>query len=155
MPVGSTRQINTAKALTPTHTHTYTHTHTHTHTHTQTDRNGEAHPSILVYCLKLSKLVVKGLTDMDATSPTLNMLDGLSEGHAQAFHHLKKKNAPCHVRKSSFTSLQLEAAMSLFFVFLPFGPAQAQQDTPPPNTHIHYPQRRVRTQQPTRGAHLT
>ena len=69
----------------------YTHTHTHTHTHTQTDRNGEAHPSILVYCLKLSKLVVKGFTDMDATSPTLNMLDCLGEGHAQAFHHLKQQ----------------------------------------------------------------
>jgi hypothetical protein len=61
--------------------------------------NGEAYPSILVYCLKLSKLVVKRLTDVDATSPTLNMLDCLSEGHAQALHHLKQ--ARHAVRKST------------------------------------------------------
>ena len=47
-----------------------------------------SHPSILIYCLKFSELIVQRLTDMDATSPTLHMLDGLGVRHAQAFHHL-------------------------------------------------------------------
>ena len=47
-----------------------------------------SHPSILIYCLELSELVVKCFTDVDATSSTLHVLDCLGKGHAQAFHYL-------------------------------------------------------------------
>ena len=50
-----------------------------------------SHPSILIYCLELSELVVKCFTDVDATSSTLHVLDCLGKGHAQAFHYLRSR----------------------------------------------------------------
>ena len=49
------------------------------------------HPSILIYCLELSELVVKCFADVDATSSTLHVLDCLGKGHAQAFHYLDSR----------------------------------------------------------------
>ena len=50
-----------------------------------------SHPSILIYCLELSELVVKCFADVDATSSTLHVLDCLGKGHAQAFHYLDSR----------------------------------------------------------------